>query len=370
LGHGQALQMKALDNVEAAAVSVVVRVRPPLPQEVQHGFCTRVDGRRIVFDASPPAGHGDRASSREAAAELKRVKTIQCEYDKVLDMNGSQEDMWQAVQPKVEKVLEGYNTTVFTYGMTGSGKTFTMLGPRLMSVAWQGKGPTLKEVLQCEQRGLVPRAVELLFGRLDEKGGLADNARVTMSYMQVYQERCFDLLLPASTAAPLKVREEASGSRSSSGTSVPPVSVERLTEASVTSVDECLGKLLYGSSNIAFRSTAYNEQSSRSHIVLTLTLHQTLGGKDGLVRQSKLHLVDLAGNERWDSFQGSMAPSHAKELTSINQSLHALGNCIQALSQPPQVSKRDGRAVQPHVPYRNSVLTMLLRDSLGAAVSQ
>lgn len=357
--------MKASDNGEAGSVSVVVRVRPPLPEEVPHGLCTRVEGRRIVFDASSSAGA---AQSREAAADTKRTKTIQCEYDKVLDMNGSQEDTWQVVRPKIEKVLEGYNATVFTYGMTGSGKTFTMLGPKLMSVAWQGKGPSMQQVMGCDQRGLVPRAVELLFGRLKSQAR-SDKLRVTMSYMQVYQERCYDLLVPASTSQALKVREEASSSRrrpSSDSTEAPaPVHVEKLTEIGVKTVEDCLNKLLYGSSNIAFRSTAYNEQSSRSHIILTLTVHQTLSEKDGLVRQSKLHLVDLAGNERWDSYACSRSPGHAKELTSINQSLHALGNCIQALSQAPQVSKRSGQAVEKHVPYRNSVLTMLLRECLA-----
>jgi hypothetical protein len=279
-------------------------------------------------------------------------------------MTSSQEDVWRAVFPKVEKVLEGYNATIFTYGMTGSGKTFTMLGPRLMSVAWEERSPSFHEVCECEKRGIVPRTVQFIFERLRQANGenTASNFRVKMSYMQVYRERCYDLLQPATSAPPLKVREDPSSS-SSTG-----VYVENLTEAPLQSVEDCLKKLLYGSSNIAFRSTAYNEQSSRSHVILTLIVEQTRSVKDGLVRQSKIHLVDLAGNERWEAFgQGPMSPGHARELTSINQSLHTLGNCIQALSQPAQISKRDSKPLQAHVPYRNSVLTMLLRDSLGGS---
>lgn len=123
----------------------------------------------------------------------------------------------------------------------------------------------------------------------------------------------------------------------------------------------CFKKLLYGFSNIAFRSTAYNEQSSRSHAVLTLTINQTKNSEKGLVRQSKVHLVDLAGNERWDSADPNASNMHARELTAINKSLHVLGICIQALSQPASGSR--GRT--PHVPYRDSALTMLLRESLA-----
>jgi kinesin family protein 3/17 len=350
--------MKATDDGETANISVLVRVRPPLSQEVPYGLCTRVEGRRIVFDTSPPAGTGDR---RQALGEKQRAKTIECEYDKVLDMTGSQEDVWNAVCPKVEKVLEGYNATVFTYGMTGSGKTFTMLGPKLMSVAWEDEGPKLHEVRECSKRGIVPRVAELLFERL---GHGASSARISMSYLQVYRERCYDLLQPATSAQALKVREEVSASTSRSG-GAGRVYVEGLSQVSVGSVEECLRKLLYGSSNIAFRSTAYNEQSSRSHVILTLNVQQTLRAQDGLVRQSKLHLVDLAGNERWDTFGPGMSPTHAKELTCINQSLTTLGACIQALSQAPPAPKRDGHPAMVHVPYRNSALTMLLRDSLG-----
>mmetsp|Transcript_125744 Transcript_125744/g.228181 ORF Transcript_125744/g.228181 Transcript_125744/m.228181 type:complete len:1192 (-) Transcript_125744:46-3621(-) len=348
--------MKASEGSDGA-VSVVVRVRPPLPAEVPYDLCTRVAGRRVFFNASPPQGRGPRPKS----GEQPRGKMIECEYDQVLDMNGSQEDVWRAVAPKVEKVLEGYNATIFTYGMTGSGKTFTMLGPTLMSVAWQERSPSYHDLLQCKHKGLVPRAVEMLFERIDKWGGDDSSICLKMSYLHVYRERCYDLLQPATSSQPLRVREEGA---SRQGNATSSVYVEGLTEATLNSAEECLQKLLYGSSNIAFRSTAYNEQSSRSHCILTLTLTQTMS-MTGLVRHSKLHLVDLAGNERWDTFGPEMSQSHAREMTSINQSLHVLGNCMQVLSQPPAVSKKDGHPVKAHVPYRNSTLTMLLRESLS-----
>merc|ERR1719160_140915 len=102
----------------------------------------------------------------------------------------------------------------------------------------------------------------------------------------------------------------------------------------------------------------YNEQSSRSHAVLTFTIEQTMSS-GGMVRRSKMHLVDLAGNEKWDINGPKMSQAHTDELTTINKSLSALGNCVQALSQQ---EKGPGSS---HIPFRDSKLTLLLRDSLA-----
>ena len=338
------------DATGETAVSVVVRVRPPLAHEAPYGHCARAEGRRVFLNMS--------GEPSVVPGEAERSKVVECDYDSVLDMRTTQEDVWQNVRPTVDKMFEGYNATFFTYGMTGSGKTFTMLGPKLMSAAFEGERvPSPQELRECKLRGVVPRVIEHIFDRLPQNG--ANSAHVSLSYLQIYRERCYDLLRPAAAAGPLKIREEG-------GTSgrQPQAYVEGLTEVPVQTVEACFQKLVYGFANIAFRATNYNEQSSRSHSVFTITIQQQ-GAVPGIVRQSKIRLVDLAGNERWETFGPRMSQVHTKELTSINQSLSTLGTCIQALSAPAQVSKKDGRRIEQHVPYRNSALTMLLRDSLS-----
>jgi len=322
-------------------VSVAVRIRPPLRSEVGHDHCVRVLGRKVICKVSPPSG-------LTSGARTQRQRRVECGFEQVLDMMSTQEDLWQVARPAVDKVLEGYNATIFTYGMTGSGKTYTMLGPEMMALAQEGQAiPGSADARRSlPNAGVLPRSIDRLFAAVEsEIRGEAATASLCVSYLQLYRERCYDLLVPAGCAQPLRVREDSSEAG---------VCVEGLSSACVTTKEACLGKLLFGCSNIAYRTTASNEQSSRSHVVLTLTLRRR--SPSGQVRQSKLHLVDLAGNERWNTFGPQMSNLHVKELTCINQSLHALGNCIQALSKP---------GGQQHVPYRSSALTMLLRESLS-----
>eukprot|EP00931_Biecheleriopsis_adriatica_P117203 TRINITY_DN92741_c0_g1_i1.p1 TRINITY_DN92741_c0_g1~~TRINITY_DN92741_c0_g1_i1.p1 ORF type:complete len:1046 (-),score=213.19 TRINITY_DN92741_c0_g1_i1:25-3162(-) len=348
--------MRSSRSVTAVAdagmsASVVVRARPPLLHEAPYGHCARTDGRRVVLTTSAQEGGVEKQRQRQQLQP--RIRAVECEYDKVLGMNDSQRDVWQSVLPTVEKVLEGYNVTIFTYGMTGSGKTFTMLGPKLMESAFEGEDPpSVAEIQSDEQRGLVPRVMQYIF---DKVGG--QDTDVSLSYLQVYQERCYDLLQPAVAAKPLRIRQDRLQHNHAGS-----VYLEGLTECPVRSAEECFERLLYGFSNVAFRSTNYNEQSSRAHCVLTLTVRQRVGMS---IRESKVRLVDLAGNERWDTMGPGMSQQHARELTAINKSLHVLGSCIQVLSHAPPVSKKDGQPVDRHVPYRDSALTMLLRDSLS-----
>lgn len=339
----------AEDSSPAVPVSVILRVRPSLPHEAQHGHCTRVaEGRKVVLTTS--SGQGAGGSQVHPHQSRQRSQVIEGTYDKVLDMMCSQEDVWQAVRPAVDKALDGYNATLFTYGMTGTGKTYSMLGPRLMGAAFEGRPPPPPAEMAADaRRGIVPRVVQRIFDVLGAAGGMTT---VVVSYMQIYRERCYDLLVPA-TVEPLRIREDSAGVAYAEG----------LSQVVVPSAEACYERLLYGFCNIAFRSTAFNEQSSRSHAVMTLTVQRC--AEDGRVRRSRIHLVDLAGNERWDTFGAGMEKNHARELISINRSLHTLGACVQALSQPPAVSKRDGKLVPNHVPFRDSALTLLLRDSLS-----
>lgn len=322
----------------ASFASVLVRARPPLPTEASYGHCARTEGKKVVLTTETLAPAGD-----------KRTKAIECQYDKVLGIQSGQQEVWETVVPLVNKAFDGYNVTLFTYGMTGSGKTYTMLGPTLMESAFEGTAaPTSSHIGKDNNRGVVVRVMQQIFKQVPE-------ARVSLNYVQVYQERCYDLLQPASTK-PLRVRED---SQKKPGQNVN-VFLEDLTEVVVTNVEECLEYLILGFANVAFRSTNYNEQSSRAHCILTLTVQQQLGDR---LRESKLRLVDLAGNERWVMTGPQISPQHARELATINRSMHILGSCLQTLSKPPVY--KQGIEVDRHVPYRDSTLTLLLRDSLA-----
>ena len=330
----------------SSAVSVIVRARPPLAPEAPYGHCARTEGRKVLLTTTADEGPTHRNNRQP-----QRTRTVECQYDKVLGMQTDQEEVWTSVLPTVDRAFEGYNVTLFTYGMTGSGKTHTMLGPTLMESAFAGqRSPTTEALKSSQQRGIVPRVMQHVFERLPD-------AEVTLSYLQIYQERCYDLLQPATLAKPLRIREETSKSKSGQAA----VYVEGLTEVAVVNLEDCLYQLISGFSNVAFRSTNYNEQSSRAHCVLTMTIRQRLTvNNKAVIRECKVRLVDLAGNERWVTAGPTPSPQHARELATINKSLHTLGNCMQVLSQPNPL-KRDTR----HVPYRNSTLTLLLRDGLA-----
>ena len=130
-------------------------------------------------------------------------------------------------------------------------------------------------------------------------------------------------------------------------------------EVEVGSEEEVLDVLWWGARKRAMAATDLNERSSRSHTIFTVALEQRVKGssaKNSAARRSKLNLIDLAGSEKWRSYElKTFSANRIKELTSINQSLSALGNCVIALM--------NGRK---HVPYRDSKLTRLLQDSLGA----
>jgi len=361
-------------------VQVIVRVRPPQIPELKYEQVLLVDGTRMTVDVPPDVEHIEERSSGAASAQVRRSASgtarngpgrpsrvqsqrLDCDFDRILGVEASQQDLWDSLSDGIESIFDGYNSTVFAYGMTGSGKTYSMMGPELMAACWgpsaaaapvqraqtapcapRLSGERDAHITRAPNRGLTVRVGQMIFDRISQ----ADSeTRVYMSYLQVYQENIFDLLKPASMAKPLRTREDGTGGA---------VYVEGLTESEVGSEDEMFQLLLKGSLNRAYRSTVYNEQSSRSHAVLTLRVEQVLDASQGTVRRSRLNLIDLAGNERWDKdAKGqAMTSEHTAEMTTINRSLHALGKCIASLA------KGDS-----FVPFRDSKLTRILQESLG-----
>lgn len=223
----------------------------------------------------------------------------------------------------VEAVLEGYNGTVFAYGQTGCGKSHTM-------------------------QGFVGRTLEHIFEATSTSS--SDTRYLALlSYLEIYNERLRDLLQDGGMEGALQLKEDPNRGTYVAG---------GLKEVTVKDAAECTKLVEQGDKRRIAAATKMNATSSRSHAVLTISLEALAMGADtgkcsGAVRRGRLHLVDLAGSER----QGRTGATgdRLKEAAGINLSLSALGNVISALAAG------NGR----HVPYRDSKLTRLLRDSLG-----
>lgn len=246
----------------------------------------------------------------------------------------SQEKVYEDIGAEMlEHAIQGYNVCIFAYGQTGSGKSYTMMGTR-------------------EEVGIIPRMCNELFERLDQLTKEPDYSfTVEVSYLEIYFERVRDLLDPHNKK-PLKVREH----------NVFGPYVEDLTKLIVTSYKDIKDLIDLGNKSRTTAATRMNETSSRSHAVFTITLTQkkydkTLNREGGKV--SKISLVDLAGSERADSTGAEGL--RLKEGATINKSLTTLGKVISALELN---SKRKGGQA-PHIPYRESVLTWLLKENLG-----
>ena len=248
-----------------------------------------------------------------------------------------QEDVYNALGEEfLDHNFEGYHTCIFAYGQTGSGKSYTMMGTK-------------------EQPGLIPRTCQDLFQRIDsvEEPNITYNVRV--SYFEVYNEHVRDLLVPR-TEPPhyLKIRE--------SPTEGP--YVKDLTDAPVRSIHEIMSYMARGDASRTTASTKMNDTSSRSHSVFTIMLkqiHHDMETDETTERTARIRLVDLAGSERAKATEATGA--RLREGSNINKSLTTLGRVIAALADPK--SSRSPRKNKDVVPYRDSILTWLLKDSLG-----
>jgi kinesin family protein 15 len=306
----------------SSTVNVVVRVRPLCARErtLASPRCADVTGATTL--------------SLDSAPEAKQYT-----FDAVAGEESTQESLFRAVgRPAAEACVQGYNGAVFVYGQTGSGKTYTMHG------GGGGGGGADDE----ETRGLVPRTLEYVFALAERQARLDGGAfLVRVSFLEIYNEQIRDLLDDA--GAPLNLREDIKRG----------VYAEGLRCEQVGSPAEALERLRVGTRNRTVGETTMNRESSRSHSVFTIEVEtRTAAGTDGVVkvRRGRLHLVDLAGSERQKSTNAT--GSRLKEASSINKSLSALGNVIMSLAD---ISAGKSR----HVPFRDSRLTFLLKDSLG-----
>ncbi|GLC48170.1 hypothetical protein PLESTB_000066900 [Pleodorina starrii] len=249
--------------------------------------------------------------------------------------DASQEKLYkQAIIPIVQEVMEGFNCTIFAYGQTGTGKTYTMEGgPRKSD-----DGKTLSA-----EAGVIPRSIKQIFDTIDANN---TDSTVKVTFLELYNEELTDLLSFDDTKEDkkaLRLLEDRNG-----------VVVQGLEEVVVKSAAEIYQVLDRGTAKRRTAETLLNKRSSRSHSVFSITIHMrevTPEGED-VVKVGKLNLVDLAGSENIS--RSGAKDGRAREAGSINQSLLTLGRVITALVEH-----------SGHVPYRDSKLTRLLRDSLG-----
>ncbi|TVY50621.1 Kinesin-like protein KIF1C [Lachnellula cervina] len=328
-------------------VRVVVRVRGFLPREIERGAECLIEMNPnnqattlLVPNDSDPAN--SRSKTRKVIEE--KVFTFDNSFwshDKKDEHYAHQEDVYNCLGEEfLDHNFEGYHTCIFAYGQTGSGKSYTMMGTP-------------------DQPGLIPRTCEDLFQRIEaahnETPNISYNVRV--SYFEVYNEHVRDLLVPVNPNQPpyyLKIRE--------SPTEGP--YIKDLTDAPVKNISEIMRHMKIGDASRTTASTKMNDTSSRSHSVFTIMLkqiHHDMDTDETTERMARIRLVDLAGSERAKATEATGA--RLREGSNINKSLTTLGRVIAALADPKQ--QRPGKRSKDVVPYRDSILTWLLKDSLG-----
>ncbi|XP_027822775.1 kinesin-like protein KIF1A isoform X17 [Ovis aries] len=257
------------------------------------------------------------------------------------DINyASQKQVYRDIgEEMLQHAFEGYNVCIFAYGQTGAGKSYTMMGKQ-----------------EKDQQGIIPQLCEDLFSRINDTTNDNMSYSVEVSYMEIYCERVRDLLNPKNKGN-LRVREHPL---------LGPY-VEDLSKLAVTSYNDIQDLMDSGNKARTVAATNMNETSSRSHAVFNIIFTQKRHDAETNItteKVSKISLVDLAGSERADS-TGAKG-TRLKEGANINKSLTTLGKVISALAEMDSgPNKNKKKKKTDFIPYRDSVLTWLLRENLG-----
>ena len=287
-------------------IRVFMRCRPPSKKEIE-----QFGGEESLCVTG--LGEGE----VKVFNEKGREKTW--EFDQFFGVDSTQEQVYAEVSDLIVSVLDGFNVCIFAYGQTGSGKTYTMTG-------------------SGDSQGVNIRALADLFDKAHLRSSEWNDV-ISVSVLEVYNEAINDLLVTGG-GDKLEVKQGAKGNH-----------VPGLTQVPVTTLEEVQQLLVVSDKNRSQASTNMNEHSSRSHMMMTVSITSE-HRETHVVSRGKLNLVDLAGSERLDK---SGATGQAlKEAQNINKSLSALGDVIAARAMK-----------QGHIPFRNSTLTYLLQDSLS-----
>ncbi|KAJ8285057.1 hypothetical protein COCON_G00039070 [Conger conger] len=323
-----------------ASVRVAVRVRPMNRREkdLSAKCIIHMQGNKTsITNLKIPDGN-----SGDSGRERIKTFTYDFSYDSADGRSSSfvsQETVFKDLGSDVLKAaFEGYNACIFAYGQTGSGKSYTMMG-------------------NPGDSGLIPRICEGLFSRISDTTSWDQASfRTEVSYLEIYNERVRDLLRRKATDTfHLRVREHPKD-----GPYVEVYLSKHLVQ-NYSDVEELMDA---GNINRTTASTGMNDVSSRSHAIFTINFTQAkFAAEMPSETVSKIHLVDLAGSERADATGATGV--RLKEGGNINKSLVTLGNVISALADISQDGTTHMKKKQVFVPYRDSVLTWLLKDSLG-----
>ncbi|XP_034413515.1 kinesin-like protein KIF13B isoform X3 [Cyclopterus lumpus] len=320
-------------SLDDANVKVAVRVRPMNRREKDLNTKCIVEmenNQTILHPGGANLGKGDSRSQSKVFAYDYCFWSMD-ENDK--ERFAGQEVVFQCLgESLLHNAFQGYNACIFAYGQTGSGKSYTMMG-------------------SGDQPGLIPRLCSALFERTQKEQREEECFTVEVSYMEIYNEKVRDLLDPKGGKQTLRVREHK----------VLGPYVDGLSRLAVASYKDIESLMSEGNKSRTVAATNMNEESSRSHgvfnIILTHTLKDLQSGTSG-EKVSRLSLVDLAGSER--AAKTGAAGERLKEGSNINKSLTTLGLVISALAEQGTAKNKN-----KFVPYRDSVLTWLLKDCLG-----
>jgi hypothetical protein len=362
----------------AEPVQVYIRIRPETADDLtKHNLikCAAVLDEKTIRLTPPPDGTPSMSRKTVPAVDDKVFS-----FDKVFEESTTQEDMYNSVSTHVKATVRGYNTTIFAYGSTGSGKSFTMTG--------NNTSP-----------GIIPRAISEIFSIIETTAAQQEQDvffYVRLSYVELYNNNFRNLLESASKELALKENDKLMDSSSR----IPPNSSSRNDKIEVrecqsagvflagpnlripvTTAQEAFQLIARGNRIRATGATQCNDVSSRSHAILTLHVESRIalptnvnksadGSLNPELRLGKMHLIDLAGSERITL--SGVEGDTLVETQNINSSLTAIGDVLSALSRNANIMSKGGgtpgakgsQSLLP-VPYRNSKLTHLLKDSLG-----
>ncbi|KAM5262645.1 kinesin-like protein KIF6 [Ctenodactylus gundi] len=307
------------------AIQIFARVKPPARKHQQGIYSINED------EKSTPSLEIILPHDLADGFVNNKRENYKFRFQRIFDQDAKQEIIFESIaKPVAESVLAGYNSTIFAYGQTGSGKTFTITGG----------------AERYKERGIIPRTLSYIFEQLQKDSSKIYTTHI--SYLEIYNECGYDLLDPRHEACRLEDLPKVTVLEDPDQN----IHLKNLSVHQATTQEEALNLLFLGDTNRMIAETPMNQASTRSHCIFTVHLSSKEPGS-ATVQHAKLHLVDLAGSERVaKTGVGGQLLTEAKY---INLSLHYLEQVIIALSEKNR----------SHIPYRNSVMTSVLRDSLG-----
>lgn len=309
-----------------AKIAVAARIRPILNNEIKNGLVNSL----IEVDKS---NNSITYYIYRLAVQEQRVNR-KFKFDNVFEENTEQEEVFNRlkIEEMIDKVMQGFNSTIFAYGQTGSGKTYTIEG-----YSYDLK---LKPIITADEKvGVIPRLIRSIFNRIQAADKSVEYT-VYVTFVQLYRENIYDLLNPAHRQGGLKMRWNKQDE----------FYIENVYSYPCYDSEEVFSHYHRGLKNKIMASHNLNANSSRSHCIFCLTLEAL--DKSGRILRSKFHIVDLAGSEK--TSQTGNEGVMLKESIEINKALFTLRQVITSLSQGDN-----------HVPYRDSKLTSLLKQSIG-----